>query len=104
MGSEMCIRDRGQPLRYPLLSLPPGTPTRSAPHHHTRSAAAAGGHLSEVSTRERWYLVWQGTIMHIIRLWVLVRKVGTRGYVDQERLAFSAWEAGRSLRHRQEIH
>ena len=28
----------------------------------------AGGHQSEVSARGSWYLVWQGTIMHIIRL------------------------------------
>ena len=35
---------------------------------------------------------------------VLVWKVGAGGHVDQERLPFSAWEAGRALWHRQEVH
>jgi hypothetical protein len=64
----------------------------------------AGGHQSEVSARGSWYLVWQGTIMHIIRLCVLVWEVSAGGHVNQERLPFSPRCGGRPLRHRQEVH
>lgn len=65
----------------------------------------AGGHQSEVSARGSWYLVWQGTIMHIIRLCVQVWQVGRSwGHVDQESLSFSTRCGGRPFRHRQEVH
>jgi hypothetical protein len=71
--------------------------TRPALRHHARCAAASGGHQSNVSARGSRYLVWQGTIMHIIRLCVLVWKVGAGGDIDQESLPFSARCGGRPL-------